>query len=87
MQKAKVNELLQSWFKGTGKPNSIDGQWNIHEIIEYRRIMVSNHWYTLYTALGDDLAWDRIKDRLSKNTKGNLKQLRRKLNQRRAGYI
>lgn len=75
----KLSRVLQGWFKGTGKPNSVDGEWNIHQVIEYRRIMAFSHHLEVYTATSDNEAWDRLFKNRSRNDIGKLNHLRRRL--------
>lgn len=78
----KLNEILNGWFKGEGKPNSVNGEWSIDQVINYRVIMGMSHNLQVYTALKDEKNWDKIKHNMSRNEKGDIKQIKRQLKQR-----
>ncbi|MEO6304477.1 MAG: hypothetical protein ABIP51_15035 [Bacteroidia bacterium] len=76
---SKLNEILKRWFTGTGKPNSIDGNWNIHQVINFRSVMGFSHNLQVYSATKNYDKLDRLFSNRSKNEIGRLKQLSRSL--------
>jgi hypothetical protein len=77
-----LDKVLNKWFKGLGKPNSVDGKWNIMQVIEYRRIMGMSHHLQVYTATEDQYQWMLEHRNRTREQMGELRQIKRRLKQR-----